>query len=846
MTDLSILKRMGSTNERMREIFTSQPKSVGEQRVKETAEQKASREKREIKQRNDVAYKQNIEKRIRTRVDEGVMNSLKNYQFYAAADLAWDSSPVNKVTMPLILYAQGKVTLESAVKTLRTLPNGESYINKDSEGKPVSVDMPRFFECNINIIRSFITRRVAAQSNIFSPLYPFYKYEARTTGLVGKCRADVLSQRIEIMTDDYGYRQHDVQVLRDAFLYAHSLDFIESVWDVQRQFAQKEVAPELASSKPPGDNSDLTAEIMKEGVSFYNPHPSRVFWDNAYPMSSINTDTGAEFIGHWDVKRFRDIFNNTSYYNTQSIGWSTRFWGVGGIYLNYKAYFDNYCNQITPPCFPQGTQLDPAGQNERVTNIGLYSMALEDTSILVTTYFEKLIPRDNGIGDYPYPVWVRFIVASDATIIYAEFLPSTPAVYLGINENDSKQINVGVAHELMAYQDQLTNLFTEMLLIVQGELLKAVGINIDVLEKPQIEAIRKQLQGDNWSATPIVYEFSLKKLEDLKIAPDKVVTVSETRMGQSLTTIFEAIAKLVMMAEKLMAMSPAEQGQPAPREISATEVNAITSTTTAVYSFISTAVNDYRSAKKRLLYESLVCCAEGQIKVPVMDRYTKKTIEAAGFKAVDAEAEGFSQDIQNGLNRHTVIGTRRKLVHDYIFSSRDGTERAVNTQAANSLVQLLGILLNNPTLTTALGKEKLYEIVNEIFRLSGAGIDLNLELKPGEDNSLGQDQVKQFQQVQQQMQQALQQLAEAVQKDTGDIQTQKQFNQSVTQHFQALTQIAKQVENLTHSNARESVQISYKDMPWSVQAQAEKAAGFNPATDAERAQVAQVGKKPTK
>lgn len=835
MIDLRLLARYGSTNQRLREVFTAQAADTRAAKKKGESDEDWKKQVERLKKtKADIGYKQLIERRIRVRVDEGVVNSLKNYQLYAAADLAWDSSPVNKVTLPLILYAQGKINIQTAATQLQKVPNGTSFIQKNEKGEPVSIDLPRFFECNINLIRSFVTRRLAAQSNIFSPLFPFYKYEARTTGLPGKCRADVLSQRIEMMTDDYGYREHDEQCYRDAFLYGHCIDFVECPWDIQKQWTVKDSAPDLTASKPPEDNSDVEAEIVKEGIPFYNPHPSRVFWDNNYPLQTLNTNTGVEFIGYWDIKRFRDIMNNTSFYNTEAIGWSTRFWGVGGIYLNYKAFFDNFTSQINPPNFPQGTTLDPAGANDRKTNVGIYNVDLEDTSLLVTTYFEKLIPADYGLGEYPFPVWIRFVVASDATVIYAEFLPSTPGCYLGINENDSKQVNISVAHELMPYQDQLTNLFTQMLMIVNIECFKAIGLNLDVLEKTQIDNIRAHMKGDNWGADPLVYEFSLRKAEELKISPDKILTVTETKAGQSLTSIFEAMAKLIQMAEKLMAMSPAEQGQPNPREVSATEVSQIASTTSAIYSFISTSINRFRAAKKRILYESLVSCGEGEIKCPVMDRYTKETIKAAGFEVADGEAEGYVSNL--GIDRQTVIGTTRHLIHDYIFTSRDGTERPVNTQAANTLVQLLGVFMQNPVIAQAMGKEKIFEIANEAMRMGGSGEDLNLELKPGEDDSLGADPVKQMQQELQQTQQGVQQLAQSVQADTTDIQKLKQAQQSNDQHFKVLAEISKEVQALVSKDGK-APDIKYGEAPASVQSQIEQRHGFNPAPAAERVPV---------
>ena len=80
------------------------------------------------------------------------------------------------------------------------------------------------------------------------------------------------------------------------------------------------------------------------------------------------------------------------------------------------------------------------------------------------------------------------------------------------------------------------------------------------------------------------------------------------------------------------------------------------------------------------------------------------------------------------------------LLHDYVFSSRDGAERQSNTQVAQTLTQLLGQLLGVPELVQAIGKERIFEMVNEIFRNSGTGFDLKIEIEDGEEGDLpGED-----------------------------------------------------------------------------------------------------------
>ena len=78
-------------------------------------------------------------------------------------------------------------------------------------------------------------------------------------------------------------------------------------------------------------------------------------------------------------------------------------------------------------------------------------------------YFCKINPAEEGIGDYPHDVWMKMVVASDNTVLHAEFLPSIPAIYGGLNQNDARMVNISVAHELMPFQDQMNNIMNKML-----------------------------------------------------------------------------------------------------------------------------------------------------------------------------------------------------------------------------------------------------------------------------------------------------------------------------------------------------------------------------------------------
>ena len=203
MVDLKLLKKHGCTTDRLREIFTAE------------------------KGGTDHKIRERLEDEIESRIYAGGHQSAKNANLYMAVDLAWDSLPINKTTIPLLQYAQGKIDIEGVADQLDTLdPNlSKQFVERDEEGTIKRVDTLRLYEVSVNLIRSYVTRRVASQSSRFSNLFPYFKYDARGTSTSEKLRADVLSQRVEMMTDQFGYRHTFEQAIREMFLYGHTVLF---------------------------------------------------------------------------------------------------------------------------------------------------------------------------------------------------------------------------------------------------------------------------------------------------------------------------------------------------------------------------------------------------------------------------------------------------------------------------------------------------------------------------------------------------------------------------------------------------------------------------------------------
>ena len=214
------------------------------------------------------------------------------------------------------------------------------------------------------------------------------------------------------------------------------------------------------------------------------------------------------------------------------------------------------------------------------------------------------------------------------------------------------------------------------------------------------------------------------------------------------------------MAERLIVMSTHEPGQAASHEISATESHEISQSTDTVYDFISVGIDEGRAAMKRICFDSLVACGSDDVELTVSSRYPASVVKQAGFTVVSDQMGDLA-----GYSR--VTGSKNNLVHDLIFTSRDGGDRPAGQQAATVLIQMLQAIGGlekdiQQAVIGAMGKEKVFEILNQIFKCADAGVDLKLELKPGDDNNLL---ISQNQQVMD----GMQRLAQAVQKDSQDI-----------------------------------------------------------------------------
>lgn len=756
-----ILDKHGCTNARLREIFTARtaPETPAQVSMDHIEPPKTPSTNDEIRMR--------FESRIRSRLLDGIANNGNNNRPMQAVDMAWDSPPIQKHTIPLMLWATGKIKIEQAYDTL-CKSVGETTANKffkksPTDGKVMALDGVRISDITIDLVKSYVTRRHAAMDSLWSQLWPLFKYDPRGTDDLSLFRADVLTQRIDIMAEDYNYRHIRSQANRYMLLYCFSCLFPRSSWDVQTSWRFKR-------TNTGEDDPDATESyVVREGVDFVMPHPSRIFYDASSPLPNVNTDTGPKWVGYWDVVRYGTLLSQgADYFNLNHIF-------VSNGWIDLAAQFSTFLSSYFDPktlAFPNAEAADPTLWNDVDVKVGKYTSEAVDQGILLTQYFERINPKEEGIGDYNCNVWIRLTVAGDCTVIGAEFMPSIPCCYGGINVNDGRFSNQSMAMQLLAYQDQASNIITHMIQQIRASMLQLVLLDTDSLPAELAEEIKTDAKNLEWFIKPHVLTYSATKLKDAGFNdPKQAFVIISNQLSNAVDGGLKALGELLNLADRLLVLSPNEQGQPNPREVSAREVNEVSTSVQSIYSFINAGPREQTGAMKRMLFESLITNATENIRVPVEKRYTRDVIERAGFKLPDdfkpsTPVPQKAGDPPDDLmpSKTPVMGNLRNLNYDYYFDSRDGSERQVNAQGAQVITGLLQFMYKLPGVAEKLGVAGLLDAVNLVIRMSGAPWNFQFDLPVGQSDKMdaapGQDPNQQMQQ----MGQALAQLGLGLQK----------------------------------------------------------------------------------
>lgn len=678
------------------------------------------------------------ERRLTARVQDGLYRNTADFNKWAAIDLAYASTPIHPTTLPLMQVAQGHISLDQCSQQIAALSTKmrDKLFVKDTAGKLTGIKAPELVEVSHNLVHSLVTRRVAAVATEIEQMYPLMEYDTFSNAQSAKLRGDVMTQIAEQMAGTYGYRHDAEESIRAASLYSQCIKFKANAWHTEYQTLPQQATPEPSGAKAVGQKPETKykRQLVREGVLFTLPHPSRTYYDTSRPVSRINYGTGPQYIGHWDVIRIGELQAEPAYFNKDAVFYDAviyKFFAAQFAYMNQ--YFPD---RMVAPITNSGSAGALALTNDRVAQIGAYASLRYDMSTTIAYHYEEIIPKNVGLGTYEDPVWIRFCVAGNRTVIYAEIVGSAPASYNGYNTSDNLMVSPSFAMLVLPYQEQITNLLTTLLRTQYQGFCRIWALNTHGMDKKDVDALEQALQyPDYTSAKDIIIKYDAALLQDRGQDPKTIsqkITQIQIETKDKITEIFSSIVQLLSIAERLLFFSPQELGQVAPRTITAFEAKMVNTTTLGIRDFGLTGIKQQIDADKRIVHDSYMAFGSEDLEVPVASRYDAQVIEDAGFEIID-DGKG------NPDGLFTIRGKKLGLLYNYIYTIRNTDDLPTDAAEAQALGQVYDIISKDPILSAAMGIQDRVDLANRFIRHI-TGEDFKITLDPAKVAALQQAQ----------------------------------------------------------------------------------------------------------
>lgn len=646
---------------------------------------------------------QNLTELIRNRIREGRLRNFSDFRQYAAIDLCYDAA-FHQTTPALMRHVcdtlrKKDLKPDEALLAVKEWGLGEDQLFTcttcaDGSIKKI-LNEPTFYNVLVPILKAFITIRLAKLFNERNQS-PLLRYEPREYTDSERVKAEAVTDLVSKITDDFGYGDTLKAMIFNALMYSVGIAFPTETWYVDSQL-----------------DDDGNEIIVKEGIRYVVPHPTRMAYDLNYPINSINSDSGVEWAFMWRLIRYSDIASSPLYWNKDKIPVGTAWWD--------REMSGNFFAEIYP-CriqFPNELYMAATRQDtSREFNAGLYTLQWGDKAVFVNNMFMKLIPNQHGLGDYKYPIWFRFEVASDATIIWAEAVPYTPLWYMGYDADQNRSKNASMALEIVPFQEVIGNVLTQILLTVKQNLVNIIQYDKEQISGDDITKITNS--GERLLRGLTFLPFSSTEARRINQSPPSQAFVPHKFPYTSTQESFQTINTVIMLMERLLGMSPQEVGQGGSHEQSATEMREIAINTSVRVEFTGSGVDAGVFAWKRQLWDACQQFLDedfvAQVSSDVPD--LEAVLTTLGFEIVE--------NSKQSDGKVKISGKKRKLVMDSIISTRDGPRRIDSQKIGMVTMQAVQAVAANPMLAQAVGAEPLLKLLNAAAKLMGAGNDFKL------------------------------------------------------------------------------------------------------------------------
>lgn len=660
-----------------------------------------------------------LELLIMNRINDGRLMNIREYRPYAAIDMAYNV-PFDQTTPTILQNLIGRNAKQedvlSSLKQWGFKPE-ELFlktIDQTTGAEGWQLNPPTFYKVLVPLVKAYVTIRQAKLFNDRNQV-PLLPYEPLESNAETRILCEILTYVVQAIAAEMGYANDLKQAIFQALMYSFCLMFPREVWYTEYQ-----------------ENDDGKAELVKEGIRYCAPHPTRCFWDLHFNVSSFNTNTGCEYAGYWKVVSYGEILDNPLYWNRRSIGYGQ---GNGVDWLDPQLTTQFF--QEVYPCqlsFPTGRL---GNENSREANAAFYSSSERDKAVYQTDIWMKIIPAKYKLGTYKYPIWVRFIVASDNTVIYAEPCCYNPIMFFGYDTNQLDSRNSSLALEVLPFQDIVGNVLSQILLTCKQNLANLHFYDKNVINRQDVDKVKNGGEMMLRSMNFVEYDSMKNNRAGLSVK-DAVSAIKLDK--QDVTPLFSSINVVLSMLERLLQLSSQEAGQSASHQQSAEEVKQIGNNTSNRVQFTGTFIDDGIDAWKRQQYDGVKAYMDDEVEamVPSDIPDVEQHLTDLGFT--------LSGKVM-GEGRLMVKGSKKNINIDALAASGKGPDRKNDQQTAQVMMQAMSAVAANQQLAQVVGPKTLLKIIQQAAILGGA--DKDFKLRPDQ-----QAQVDQLQALAQQIQTA--------------------------------------------------------------------------------------------
>lgn len=728
---------------------------------------------------------------IRDEIKDGVSRNLKDYRIYWAIDRAFDTPfyqlSYTKLKGLLSRKAESKEILKQVKDwgLVHLLPNevgpdGKVCCESGTTTPRKSLSLPVFFDVELPLVLAYLTIRWAKLFNDRN-LVPLYKYEPLKFNKKNRLRCEIVTELIQIMSTQYDYPSDEAQAILQTLMYGICLKFPREAWHKKEQ-----------------EDENGKAVVVKQGLRFNMPHPSRLYYDLYSRLSTINSDSGIKYAGYWEIARYNDIKNNKDYWNKDKVTF-----GAVGWFNGFSDFFSTvYPCTIKFPAVNDAAPVAGSGSAlDRESEAAFYGASEANSATLLTQHFKEIIPKERGLGTYEYPVWLRLVVGNGETVHWAEPTGFTPAAYYGYDADQNRARHSSLALEVQPFQDICSQITTQWIYSMRQNLMNPTFVNTDLVDQHIIDQLENTGERALRGKTFIPYSKTKNIRQQIDHTDNAFESPQLTRHNTSEQAAL--LRGIIDLLDRMLVLSSQEIAQSAPHEQTAEEIRTINATTSTRLDFTGSFIDRGIFATKKMVYEAYMVHGEDDFVAQISSDYAdteaefKKILDDLDLELDEDEDDGPSKT----TTRRTVKGKKKSLALELFASTRDAANRIDNPGIAAAMSQIFTAIARNEVLIAALGPEQLVSLLNQIVQV--AGLPKEFQLKATANNGQpGQQQIKE-------LQDQLLQFAEQVKKlnDQTAKQVMTEVEETVTPMAQTIQQLVQGLQQLAEKDAAQDQQL---------------------------------------